>query len=97
MSGRMEKEKKAAEAMDKKLETLPDIFTLFYNWMNARDKTYTTMNNYINHVVDFMNFFTKGKNDKTFYERVTDNDIEKYMISIRIKIVNFIYGKKHNF
>lgn len=88
MSGRIEKEKKAAEAMEKKLETLPDIFTLFYNWMNARDKTYTTMNNYINHVVDFMDFFTKGKNDKTFYERVTDNDIEKYMISIRMRIVN---------
>lgn len=88
MSGRIEKEKKAMESMDKKLTTLPEIFTLFYNWMNARDKTYTTMNNYINHVVDFMNFFTKGKKDQIFYKKVTDNDIEKYMISIRTSVVN---------
>ena len=40
MAGRIEKEKKAKEKMEKKLETLPPIFSLFYNWMNARDKTY---------------------------------------------------------
>lgn len=88
MSGRIEKENKARERMEKKLKDLPEIFTLFYNWMNARDKTYTTMNNYINHVVDFMNFITKGKNKEIFYKNVTDNDIEKYMISIRRRIVN---------
>lgn len=88
MSGRIEKEKKAMEAMDKKLEKLPEIFAIFYNWMNARDKTYTTMNNYINHVVDFMKFFTKGKKDNEFYKKVTDNDIERYMISIRTSVVN---------
>ena len=58
MSGRQEKELNSKKKMEEKLQQLPKIFTLFYNWMNARDKTYTTMNNYINHVVDFMNFVT---------------------------------------
>lgn len=88
MSGRSEKEKEAREKMDKKLSTLPPIFTLFYNWMDARDKTYTTMKNYINHVVDFMDFITKGKDNETFYQNVTDDDIERYMISIRTRNIN---------
>ena len=56
VNGRIEKEIKAKEKMNKKLSTLPQIFTLFYNWMNAREKSYTTMNNYINHIIDFMDF-----------------------------------------
>lgn len=88
MAGRIEKENKAREKMEKKLKPLPNIFTLFYNWMDARDKTYTTMNNYINHAVDFMNFVTNGKKKETFYKDVTDDDIERYMISIRRKIKN---------
>lgn len=88
MAGRLEKENEAREKMEKKLKSLPNIFTLFYNWMNARDKTYTTMNNYINHTVDFMNFITNGKNKETFYKDVTDDDIERYMISIRRRTIN---------
>ena len=56
--------------------------------MDVREKSYTTMKNYINHTIDFMNFFTKTKKDEKFYEKVTDNDIEAYMISIRNKMVN---------
>lgn len=88
MSGRIEKEKEARERMEQKLASLPNIFTLFYNWMNARDKTYTTMANYINHNVDFMHFVTKGKNKEDFYKAVTDDDVERYMISIRRRVVN---------
>ena len=88
MGGRIEKEDKAREKMEKKLESLPKIFTLFYNWMNARDKTYTTMNNYINHTVDFMNFITKGKKKEEFYKNVTDDDVERYMVSIRRRNIN---------
>lgn len=88
MAGRAEKENKAREKMEKKLKDLPEIFTLFYDWMDARDKTQTTMKNYINHVVDFMNFITKGKKNNNFYKNVTDNDIEKYMVSIRRRNIN---------
>ena len=46
MNGRIEKESKAKQMMEEKLTDLPEIFTLFYNWMDARDKSYTTMKNY---------------------------------------------------
>ena len=85
MNGRIEKEIEAKEKMEKKLSKLPNIFTAFYNWMDARDKTYTTMNNYINHVVDFMKFYTKGEPDEDFYSNVTDEDIESYMTYIKRK------------
>ena len=88
VAGRIEKENNAREKMEKKLASLPPIFTAFYNWMNARDKTYTTMNNYINHVVDFMEFVTKGKNYKEFYKNVSDDDVERYMVYIKRKKVN---------
>ena len=85
MNGRIEKEIEAKAKMEKKLSKLPNIFTAFYNWMDARDKTYTTMNNYINHVVDFMKFYTKGESDEDFYSNVTDEDIESYMTYIKRK------------
>lgn len=88
MSGRIEKENSAREKMEKKLQQLPGIFTLFYNWMDAREKSYLTMRNYINHTVEFMNFITKGKNKEHFYKDVTDEDIERYMIHIRTKNVD---------
>lgn len=88
MGGRIEKEKNAREKMGEKLNTLPYIFTLFYNWMDAREKSYNTMRNYINHTIDFMNFVTKGKRQDEFYKHVTDDDIERYMIFIRRKNVN---------
>jgi site-specific recombinase XerD len=88
MGGRIEKESLAQKKMEMKLESLPKIFSLFYNWMDARDRSYTTMNNYINHVVEFMNFCTKGRKNEKFYETVTDDDIERYMTSIRKKIVD---------
>ena len=90
MNGRLEKETQARDKMEEKLSKLPDIFTTFYNWMDAREKSYTTMNNYINHVCEFMNFFlkkTKGTKED-FYKRVTDNDIESYMRSIRRKTID---------
>ena len=88
MSGRMEKESKIREKIEKKLEDAPMILTYFYNWMDAREKTFNTMEKYIDHVIEFMNFYTKGKRDDQFYEKVTDNDIEKYMIFIRQKTVD---------
>lgn len=88
MNGRIEKESKAKKIMEIKLNDLPEIFTVFYDWMDARDKSYTTMKNYINHTIEFMEFFTKGKKDEKFYEKVTDIHIEKYMTSIRRKNIN---------
>lgn len=88
MNGRIEKENAARKSMENKLSELPEIFTAFYDWMDAREKSYTTMKNYINHVIEFMNFFTRGKRDDKFYEKVTDTNIEKYMTAIRRKNIN---------
>ena len=88
MNGRLEKENEARIRMQKKLEGLPAIFETFYNWMDAREKSFVTMDHYVNHVVEFMNFYTKGKRDDKFYAKVTDSDIERYMVSIRRRIVN---------
>lgn len=88
MNGRTEKENRARNEMEKRLSHLPDVFTVFYNWMDARERSYTTMKNYINYNVEFMKFCTKGKMDNKFYEKITDNHIEKYMMSIRRKTVN---------
>lgn len=87
MNGRIEKEDRARKMMEKKLGELPDIFTAFYNWMDAHEKSYTTMKNYINHVVEFKKFCDK-RNKNEFYENVTDDTIERYMSSIRRKKVN---------
>jgi site-specific recombinase XerD len=90
MSGRLEKENQAKIRMDKKLSDLPEIFTAFYNWMDVREKSYTTMDNYINHVSEFMVFFVEqtGNEKDEFYKMVSDADIEKYMASIRRKTIN---------
>lgn len=86
MNGRVEKESKAVQIMEKKLSKLPEIFTSFYNWMDAREKSYTTMNNYINHTVEFKEFCDKISK-KIFYQNVTDDVIEKYMNSLRRKTI----------
>lgn len=88
MGGRIEKESLAQNKMEMKLENLPKIFSLFYNWMDARDRSYNTMNNYINHVIEFMNFYTKGRKNEKFYETVTDDDIERFMTFIRKKTID---------
>lgn len=88
MSGRIEKESNAKDKMLKKLTVLPEVISDFYYWMDARDKTYTTMRNYINHVVEFMMFFTKNKKDNMFYKKVRDVDIERYITSLRTKNVS---------
>ena len=87
MNGRVEKEDKARQAMENKLGELPEIFTSFYNWMDAREKSYTTMKNYINHIVEFKKFCDKRRKHE-FYENVTDDTIERYMSSIRRKQIN---------
>ena len=88
MGGRLEKETSTRKNIEKKLEKLPDILTLFYNWLDARDRTFNTMERYIDHVIEFMDFYTKGKKDKEFYKKVKDSDVEKYMIHIRRKEID---------
>lgn len=88
MNGRLEKELRAEEKMKSKLNELPQIFTEFYDAMVADGKSYTTMNNYINHNVDFMIFITNNRPNNTFYMNVRAANINRYMSSIRRRNVN---------
>lgn len=81
MNGRLEKEIKAEEKMQKKLADLPSIFSDFYYSMS--NKSYLTCANYIDHVVDFMNFIADGKPNDLFYSTTTPLDINKYLNSIK--------------
>ncbi len=88
MNGRLERELKAEEKMMARLKNLPSIFTEFYNTLVADGKTYTTLNNYINHNVDFMNYVTNNRPNNRFYKTVKTAKINQYMTSIRRKDIN---------
>ena len=87
-NGRLERELKAEEKIKRKLTGLPLIFTEFYYSLEGEGKSYTTLNNYINHTVDFMNYITGGKPSNIFYENVKGTQINQYMASIRRKNIN---------
>ena len=88
MNGRLERELKADEKMKKKLSSLPGIFTEFYYALEAEGKSYTTLNNYINHAIDFMNYVTNNRPSNTFYTTIKGVQINQYMASIRRKEIN---------
>lgn len=88
MNGRLEKELKAERRMRCKLRDLPVVFTDFYDTMLADEKSYTTIENYINHNVDFMNYVTNERRDSKFYLNVKTSKINNYMTSIRRRTVN---------
>ena len=88
MNGRLERELQAESKMLSKLNGLPDIFTEFYNALVADGKTYTTLNNYINHNVDFMNYITNDMQNNKFYKNVKAAKINQYIASLRRREVN---------
>lgn len=88
MNGRLERELKSSNKMRTKLQTLPPIFTDFYYYLEGEGKSYTTLVNYVNHNVDFMNYVTDGNPNDNFYLNVKPADVSRYMASIRYKDVN---------
>lgn len=88
MNGRLEKELESSSKMKKKLSSLPHIFTEYYYYLEAEGKSYSTLMNYINHNVDFMNFILSDKTDDYFYKNIQASDVNRYMSSIRHKEIN---------
>lgn len=88
MNGRLERELKAEQKMKRRLMDLPLVFTEFYYFLDGAGKSYLTINNYINHTVDFMEFVTHGKPSNTFYQNIKAVNINQYMASIRRKNIN---------
>ena len=86
MDGRIEQENKLKKKNEEKLNDLPHIFSEFYSYMEADQKSYITMKHYIEHVSEFMNTITNGVYDETFYKNVTVAQIREYIISLRTRI-----------
>ena len=57
-SGRLEKETIEFNKIEKKLKSLPKIFSEYYYTLRAEKKSYRTIEEYINSVKHFMEFFT---------------------------------------
>lgn len=87
MSGRIENENKLRNKIEEKLQTLPSIFTDFYNYMEADQKSYITMKHYIEYVADFMNDVVQGDKDE-FYKNITVAQIREYLVSLRRRSEN---------
>ena len=83
MSGRMEQENKLKDKIEEKLSTLPAIFSEFYSYLEADQKSYATIKHYIEYVSDFMDAVYKDDDKNEFYKHVTVSDIREYIISLR--------------
>lgn len=88
MNGKLEKELVFDKKITAKLKNQPPVLTEFYYDMRDEDKSYTTINNYIDHVIHFMKFITNDRYRRKFYENITSADIKRYMNSIKRKEVN---------
>lgn len=83
MSGRIEQENRLKTKIEEKLNTLPVIFSEFYNYLEADQKSYATIKHYIEYVSDFMDAVAKDGQQKDFYHHVTVSEIREYIISLR--------------
>lgn len=88
MNGRLEKEIRAKDRMNNRLNLLPPVFREFYYYLDAEGKSYTTLGNYISHNIDFMNYINSNCPGGTFYSGVRAAHVNQYMASIRFKEVN---------
>lgn len=86
-NGRLEKETIEFNKIENKLKSLPKIFGDYYYTLRAEKKSYRTIEEYINSVKHFMEFFTDGKTDPEFYKKVSTMDINRYLISLETKVV----------
>lgn len=85
-SGRLEKEINELYKINQKLNNFPKIIKDYYYYLEAADKSYTTIKVYINYVVNLMDYCTKEKYDEFFYKTITSSTINEYMSSIRYKV-----------
>jgi site-specific recombinase XerD len=86
MNGKIEQENRLKKKIAEKLATLPRIFSEFYNYMEADQKSYATIKHYIEYVSNFMDVVAKDENKKNFYQHVTVAEIREYMISLKRRV-----------
>ena len=86
MSGKIEHDNKLKVKIEEKLYTLPSIFSEFYNYMEADQKSYASIKHYIEYVSDFMDAVAKEEHKDDFYKYVTVSEIREYIVSLRRRI-----------
>ena len=87
MSGRIENENKLRNKIEERLQTLPSIFTDFYNYMEADHKSYATIKHYVEYVADFMDDVAQSDKEE-FYKDITVSQIREYIVSLRRRTEN---------
>ena len=83
MNGKLEQENKIKDKIKEKLDMLPSIFTEFYNYMDADQKSYASIKHYIEYVSDFMDAVATEEHKNDFYKYVTVPEIREYIVSLR--------------
>lgn len=85
MNGRLEKETKFYERMDKRVKALPAIIEEYYISLRANRKSYTSIGVYINNILHFARFLSDEGIKNDFYKSVQISDIERYFISLETR------------
>lgn len=88
MNGRLEAELNKQKAIKDKLKFLPKIFEEFYYYMEEDDRSYNTIEHYIDYNVELMNYITKGEKDTEYYKKITSTQIKQFISSQRTKEIN---------
>lgn len=87
MSGRYEKEMQIEQQVMKKLQGMPSILNDYYYSLIGSGKSYRTAKVYIENIIQFIKFTFKDNCKEDFYLTVGANHINKYIASLRTKIV----------
>lgn len=88
MSGRHEKEMNFERKINNRLKNAPSIIGEYYYSLIGAGKSYETAYKYINYVLSFVNFTFSGNDNEQFYLKVKPVHINKYIASLRTKLVN---------
>ena len=87
MSGRYETETKFEDRTKQKLQGLPSVVTEYYYSLISAGSTFATISNYVNYISSFLKY-TFGEDCKEdFYKEVKPMHINKYIASLRTKVV----------
>ena len=84
-NGRLEKEVKELDKITVKLSKFPKVIKDYCYYLEASDKSYTTIKVYINYVINLLEYCTTSEYDEKFYQKITSAIINEYMSSLRYK------------
>lgn len=88
MSGKYEKELNLERKIKNRLNNVPPIIGEYYYSLIGSGKSYDTAYRYINYIISFYEFVSKGNNNEKFYVDVKTLHINQYISSLRTKEVN---------